>query len=86
MGKSNGIRGSAGRRAPPRDAGVMDAILCARAAGMRIGQPVCLGVVRGVVLGYNIARGGRFPGSVFPLLVATGLGAVKCRLEEVRIA
>ncbi len=86
MGKSSGIRGSIGREVPRRDAGVMDAIRSAQAAGLHIGQPVCLGVVRGVVLGYNIARRGRFPGASFPLLVATGLGAVKCRLEEVEVA
>lgn len=51
--------------------------------GLTIGRQVKLGVVRGIVIGYNIARRGRYPGSRFPLLVKTELGIAKCCLDEV---
>ncbi len=51
--------------------------------GLTIGRQVKLGVVRGIVIGYNIARRGTYPGTRFPLLVKTELGIAKCGLEEV---
>ena len=51
--------------------------------GLVVGRPVTLGVVRGIVIGYNIARRGRYPGARYPLLVKTELGIAKCRLDEV---
>ena len=51
--------------------------------GLVVGRQVKLGVVRGVVIGYNIARRGRYPGTRYPLLVKTELGVAKCRLDEV---
>ena len=87
MGKSGGIQGCTGRNLPRHDAeGIEAAIHTAHQAGFRVGRAVSLGVVQGVVLGYNISRRGRFPGARFPLLVATGFGVVKCRLEEVSLA
>ena len=53
-------------------------------SGHRIGRPVMVGAVRGTVIGYNIARRGRYLGSRFPLLVETELGVAKCSLNEVR--
>ena len=87
MGKSSGMQGCAGRENPRADAQCIEAAVHrAHEAGFRVGQPVSLGVVQGFVLGYNISRRGRFPGARYPLLVATGFGVVKCRLEEVRLA
>ena len=54
--------------------------------GLIIGRAVRIGVVRGIVIGYNIARLGRFPGTRYPLLVETELGTTKAGLEEVVLA
>lgn len=51
--------------------------------GLTIDRMVKIGAVRGVVIGYNIARRGRFPGLRFPLLVKTELGTAKFSLDEV---
>jgi hypothetical protein len=51
--------------------------------GLIIDRAVKIGAVRGVVIGYNIARRGRFPGLRFPLLVKTELGTAKFSLDEV---
>ena len=59
------------------------AVHAALCGGFVVGRQVKLGVVRGVVIGYNIARRGRYPGARFPLLVKTELGVAKCRLDEV---
>ena len=45
-----------------------------------------IGSVAGVVIGYNIARQGDFPGERFPLLIETELGTGKFALEEVAAA
>jgi hypothetical protein len=58
-------------------------IHAAVAAGLIVGRQVKIGVIRGVVIGYNIARRGRFPGTRFPLLVKTELGTAKFALDEV---
>lgn len=54
--------------------------------GLTVGRRVKVGLVRGVVIGYNIARRGRFPGMRYPLLVKTELGTAKFGLEEVQPA
>lgn len=59
------------------------AVHAALCGGFAVGRQVKIGVVRGVVIGYNIARRGRYPGARFPLLVKTELGIAKCRLDEV---
>jgi hypothetical protein len=51
--------------------------------GLTVGRQVKIGLVRGIVIGYNIARGGRFPGLRYPLLVKTELGTAKFGLDEV---
>ena len=51
--------------------------------GLTIGRAVKIGLVRGIVIGYNIARRGRFPGLRYPLLVKTELGTAKFGLDEV---
>lgn len=60
------------------------AVRAALRGGFVVGRQVKVGVVRGVVIGYNIARRGRYPGARFPLLVKTELGIAKCGLDEVR--
>ncbi len=60
-----------------------DAVHRAARSGLFVGRQVKLGVVRGIVIGYNIARRGRYPGARYPLLVKTELGIAKCRLDEV---
>lgn len=59
------------------------AVHTAVGCGLTIGRQVRIGIVRGVVIGYNIARRGRFQGARYPLLVKTELGVTKCRLDEV---
>ena len=54
--------------------------------GLIIGRAVKIGTVRGLVIGYNIARSGRFPGLGYPLLVKTELGTAKFGLDEVKPA
>jgi uncharacterized membrane-anchored protein YhcB (DUF1043 family) len=51
--------------------------------GLTVGRRVKIGMVRGIVIGYNIARRGRFPGLRYPLLVKTELGTAKFGLDEV---
>ncbi|MGE5467077.1 MAG: hypothetical protein ACM3Y9_06600 [Ignavibacteria bacterium] len=60
-----------------------DAVHAAVGRGLVVGREVRLGVVTGVVIGYNIARRGRYPGARYPLLVRTDLGVAKCELNEV---
>jgi hypothetical protein len=78
------------RRAPPKisdsNQGTMALSQLIRAAthrGLTIGRAVKIGLVRGIVIGYNIARRGRFPGMSYPLLVKTELGVAKFGLDEV---
>lgn len=59
------------------------AVHAAVSHGLVIGRQVKIGIVRGVVIGYNIARRGRFRGVRYPLLVKTELGIAKFRLDEV---
>lgn len=69
--------------------GIADAAAAVRAAcscGLTVGRQVKIGIVRGVVIGYNIARRGRYPGRRYPLLVKTELGVAKFRLAEVVVA
>ena len=51
--------------------------------GLTIGCVVTIGAVPGIVIGYNIARHGAFPGARFPLLIETDFGAGKFALDEV---
>jgi hypothetical protein len=60
-----------------------EAVHRAAGRGLVVGRQVKLGVVRGIVIGYNIARRGRYPGTRYPLLIKTELGIAKCRLDEV---
>ena len=55
----------------------------AQARGFRIGMPVRIGAVMGMVIGYNIAAGGPYCGAKFPLLVQTPFGTAKCSLAEI---
>jgi hypothetical protein len=59
------------------------AIHAAFTRGLIVGRQVKIGIVRGVVIGYNIARRGRYRGMRYPLLVKTELGIAKCGLDEV---
>ena len=54
------------------------------ANGYTIGKRVLIGNVEGMVIGYNIANGGDYPGAIYPLVVATGYGIAKCTLTETR--
>jgi hypothetical protein len=69
------------RRDPP--VSLAQVIRAAVSRGLIINRAVKIGAVRGVVIGYNIARRGRFPGIRFPLLVKTELGTAKFSLDEV---
>ena len=51
--------------------------------GLTIGCVVTVGAIPGIVIGYNIARHGAFPGDRFPLLIETDFGAGKFALDEV---
>lgn len=62
------------------------AVRAAHSCGLTVGRQVKIGIVRGVVIGYNIARRGRYPGRRYPLLVKTELGVAKFRLAEVVVA
>lgn len=53
--------------------------------GLVIGRAVRIGHIRGVIIGYNIARDGDFPGSRYPLLVSTVLGTGKFAVDEVSL-
>lgn len=59
------------------------AVHAAVGRGLVVGRQVKIGVVRGIVIGYNIAHRGRYPGTRYPLLVKTELGVAKCGLDEV---
>lgn len=58
-------------------------IRAAAQRGLTVGRAVKIGLVRGIVIGYNIARSGRFPGMRYPLLIKTELGIAKFGLDEV---
>ena len=57
----------------------------AQAKGFRIGRPVRIGAVMGMIIGYNIAAGGPYCGAKFPLLVQTPFGIAKCSLGEISL-
>ena len=54
--------------------------------GFAVGREVLLGSIPGIVVGYNIASFGQFPGGNYPLVVRTALGVTKCALDEVSLA
>lgn len=69
---------------PPGTCGSLARLIRAAAgSGFDIGSAVMIGTVRGVVIGYNIARRGSFPGDRFPLLIETELGTAMFGLDEV---
>jgi hypothetical protein len=53
--------------------------------GLTIGRAITIGRIKGVIIGYNIARDGNFPGSRYPLLVSTALGTGKFAVDEVSL-
>jgi hypothetical protein len=71
------------RTTPSHDGSLACLIRAAVRGGYGIGSTVAIGSVRGVVIGYNIARHGPFPGQRFPLLIETELGTGKFALDEV---
>lgn len=62
------------------------AVCAAKRTGYVIGRKVRIGVVTGVIVGYNIARCGDFEGSRYPLLVQTDFGVAKCAATELRLS
>jgi hypothetical protein len=60
------------------------AVSAAKCTGYVIGRQVRIGVVTGVIVGYNIARGGDFDGCRYPVLVQTDYGIAKCALMELQ--
>jgi len=63
--------------------GIADSVQRAVCSRRGIGRAVSIGWVRGIVIGYNIAPDGAFPGDRFPLLVETEFGTGKFGLDEV---
>ena len=53
--------------------------------GYTIGSKVMVGLVPGVVIGYNIGFG-KYDAKDFPLVVDTPLGVTKSELSEVKLA
>lgn len=75
-------RTAAGRKSmASREASVQTAIIM----GYTVGCQLCVGHVAGTVIGYNIANGGDFPGTTYPLVVDTCYGVIKCALGEVEL-
>lgn len=62
------------------------AVNVAISGGFVVGREVLLGRIPGIVVGYNIASFGQFPGSDYPLVVRTALGVTKCAMDEVSLA
>jgi hypothetical protein len=73
-------------RGTPAGAVVLAAVTAARRAGATVGRRVRIGTIPGRIIGYNIASAGVYPGTAFPLLVATEYGLAKCSLAEIRFA
>jgi len=69
--------------APGRTIG--SAVSAAVNLGFVVGREVLVGRIPGIVVGYNIARPGQFPGSVYPLVVRTSMGVIKCATDEVSL-
>lgn len=82
QGSHPGNRLRTGRSGPA----IGGAVHAAIGRGFLIGRGVLIGRVHGVVVGYNIASFGKYPGNAFPLLVRTTLGVVKCAADEVSLA
>lgn len=66
--------------------GVAEAVRAAQDCGYTVGCRVLVGNIEGTVIGYNIARVGRFAGTGYPVIVETPLGVAKCSAEELRLA
>lgn len=62
--------------------GVEQAVTHAIHAGYGIGQRVRIGHVYGEVIAYNIGNFGSFNGALYPLVIETEFGPVKCGLDE----
>jgi hypothetical protein len=77
FGQEPGVRGQATRN-------IEAAVSAAKRTGYVVGRKVRIGVVTGVIVGYNIARCGDFEGSRYPLLVQTEYGIAKCALMELQ--
>lgn len=60
------------------------AVSAAKRTGYVVGRQVRIGVVTGVIVGYNIARSGDFEGCRYPVLVQTDYGIAKCALMELQ--
>jgi hypothetical protein len=70
----------------PADRNTGAAVNKAIKLGFVIGREVLVGNVPGLVVGYNIANFGSFPGTAYPLVVRTALGVTKCAVDEVSLA
>lgn len=79
-----GVERAPSRRDTAQDVGA--AIRDVQCRGYLVGRQVRIGTVLGTILGYNIARRGRFRGSAFPLVVHTPYGIAKCSTEEAELA
>lgn len=77
--------GKTGRNAEPSGS-IGAAVNAAINRGFVVGREVLLGSIPGIVVGFNIASFGQFPGSVYPLVVRTALGVTKCAVDEVSLA
>lgn len=63
--------------------GVEQAIRRAIRCGYCIGRKVRVGHFDGEVVGYNIGNFGNFNGAIYPLVIGTEFGPVKCSVDEV---
>jgi hypothetical protein len=68
------------------DRNIGSAVNAAIKLGLVVGREVLVGKVPGLVVGYNIASFGCFPGNAYPLVVRTALGVTKCAVDEVCLA
>lgn len=53
--------------------------------GFTIGREVTIGIVHGTIIGYNIARSGRYTFRRSPLLITTDFGIGKYGPNEVKL-
>ena len=81
------IEGKRSRPIPASDAAARheSAVHVAISLGYTVGKTVLIGNVEGTVIGYNIANGGDYPGTTYPLVVSTRYGISKCALIEVSL-
>lgn len=70
----------------PLERNIGCAVNAAIKLGFVVGREVLVGKVPGLVVGYNIAGMGSFPGNAYPLVVRTALGVTKCAVDEVSLA